>query len=469
MTSLTSRRAILLVISILCAPGAFAQGTNTGAEAAARVTATSSSGRFLVTAPDLSKASEYTRWAEEMAERFEHLTGAPAAFSRLAPLHIVLAAAGSPAEGLAIRSVPGDGRLNYILSVNEYVALDYEDLLAAYCRLATAAAMDRYRPGSAGGELQVPDWLAVGLAQNLDPLLRNRDRRLVGSWIPVSERPDITRVLTWDRLPETWYRTRALCGVAALWVVSLKPQGQGWPLIVERLASGQRLSPVWIGASLAGVKPGAGFAQAWADWLDRQGRMIQDLGAVSTALIDQLKRACDTPASELRGVRGLDPSDRLTPRQLIALRREPPVQLVAELRAQQVQALTIGRAPELAAVGERYALFFEGLSDGATYVTLRWRLGRAERAWGRLAALTREREAYVDAVEQESAPAGRTAGPAGLPEPLLEKSRIEAYLDDAERRFGRTGDEKADKPRREGSTGDEQRTETHAQNDGRTH
>ena len=448
-----------------------ATGTGAGAQnepADPRVTTISSSGRFQVTAADSAKASEYTRWAESMADRFERLTGAPVALTRLVPLRIVLAPAGSTAEGVATRCVSSSGRLHYTLEVNEYASLDYEDLLSVYCRLLTAAATDLRRQGTPGGEPPVPDWLAVGLAQNLDASVRNRDRRLLGSWLPLSERPAVTQVLAWDHLPETWFRTRALCGMAALWTLSLKPQGQAWPLIVDRLASGPRLSPVWI-ADLAGVKPGRDFDRAWVEWLDRQEGLIQDFGAVNSLLVEQLRQACETPAAELHGVPGLAPADRLMPLQLIALRKQSVAQLAAEVRAQQVQALTIGRAPELAEVGERYAVFFQGIGDGASYLTLRWRLSRAERAWERLSARARAWEAYLDTVEQELAQSGGTAIPADRPQPLLEKSRIEAYLDEAERRFSRAGGEQAGDPRREGLKRDEQGPEKRAQDNGRTH
>jgi len=470
----TMNRTFVLVASVLLAATGHAQESTTAAvPLRPRVTATSSTGRFLVTAPDSAKASEYTRWAESLADRFERVTGTSVEFTRETPLRLVLAAPGAT-EGLAVRCSAVDGRLCYALYVNEYLPLDYEDLLAAYCRVMTASAVDRHRrgasaDGASGSESLVPDWLAVGLAQNLDASLRNRDRRLAGSWIPLSQRPDVTRVLTWDQLPESWYRTRAMCGMAVLWVVSLKPQGQAWPLMIERLASAQRLTPAWIASSLCGIKPGPAFERAWTEWMDHQERLIQDLGALTTVLVEQLRQSAETPASELREVPGLDQGDRLTPRQLIAIRKQPSVRLASEVRAQQVQALTVGRASELAAVGRSYALFFEGVAGGSWSMTLRRRLGRAERDWERLASRTRAQEAYLDDVEQEL---GRPAGGGemdGKLEPLLDKSRIEAYLDQAERRFGQPGGEQAGKARREGSTGDEQGTEKHAKDDSRPH
>ena len=133
-----------------------------------------------------------------------------------------------------------------------------------------------------------------------------------------------------------------------------------------------------------------------------------------------------------------DRDGRLTPLDLVAMRRNAAVRLVAEERMQQVQALTIGKAPELVRVGQAYAFFFEGLVRGSGAWRLRWRLRQAERELSALSDLTRAREAYVDAFEREAASIGGSAGSMSSP-PALEKSRLEAYVDDVERNFGRTG------------------------------
>ena len=86
-------------------------------------------------------------------------------------------------------------------------------------------------------------------------------------------------------------------------------------------------------------------------------------------------------------------------------------------------------------VGNLYGLFFESLARGASAPVLKWRLWRANRAFERLDGLTHAREAYLDAVEaEERRGSHQTAEPEGIGL-TLEKSAMEVYIDDAERRL----------------------------------
>ncbi len=436
---------IRCLVLMLCGAGAIKGGAQDGPAAAVAArpdVTTSSSGRFVVTGPDAAKTREYTHWAEAMAERVERRLGMPLAFTRQSPLRIHLAPADSSTAGIVVQCQYREGRLSAGLTVNEYAALDYEDLLAALCRLALVAVVDRERGprGAGGGPPRVPSWLAVGLAQNLDPALCARNRRLVHGTLPDSEPPEVSAVLSWDNLPERWYRTRALCGMTVMWLDSLKEQGESWRRIVDRLAAGEPVTAGWVAQSLAGVNSGAALETRWSAWLKRQERVVQDLGAVSSVMLGQLRERVEVSASELGDAAPDDGDRRLAPLDLVAMRRRAAVRLVAEERMQQVQALTIGKAPELVRVGQLYAFFYEGLVRGSAAWRLRWRLRQAEREWVALSELTRARETYVDAFEREAA---STGGPAVLtgPSPALDKSPLEAYVDDVEKRFGRTGND----------------------------
>ncbi len=454
--------SLAAAVCVACVASSLAQDTNSPAVAAVRPPVTSATGRFVVSAPDAAKASEYTRWAEGMAERFERFIGVPPGFSRQTPLYIQLLPPGTLAEGVSVSCGLTGGMRRYGLTINEYVSLDYEELLAAYCRLALMAAANRDGNGPAAA---IPEWLSMGVAQNLDPAARLRNRRLVNGWSPRAERPGAAQVLAWEHLPMRWHRTRALCGMVTAWIGTLKPQGQAWRTVLDRLAAGQRVTPEWVAVSVAGVPSAVELDRAWSEWLVGQERMVQDLGAVSSVLVEQLRCAADVPAAELSDIVREGQPEVLTPRDLIRLRRNWSVRLAAELRAQQVQALTIGKAPELVTVGRGYADFFHGLARGASGLRLRWLLARAERQLQSLAEQTSAREAYLDTIERNVARAGRPASGRGVS--ALEKSRIEAYVDEAEKRFGEADGEQAGATRREGATGNEQGKATDPQDDGR--
>ena len=434
MTARTARRAMGMAVCSLMAAGPLVAGaqTTSAPPASVRILTTSASGRFMVAGTESAKNTAYTQWAETMADRLDRQFGMPVAFTRQHPLAIQLLGPGSPADGVVAQCGVADGAARYVLSVNEYVPLDYEELLAAWCRLALAAQVSE-RSGKAPALDAVPQWLAVGLAQNLAADLRERDRRLVNGWVPRSERPGVGRVLAWDSLPERWYRTRALCGLATAWLDSLRPQGQVWPLVLDRLAGGERITPEWVAAKLAQADGAEALERAWVMWLERQERRVQDLGGLTSVLVEQLRQMASVEASEL-GASSAGVEGRLSARDLVARRKALGVRLVAEERAQQVQALTIGKAPELVETGALYARFFEGLARGESSLRLRWRLRKAERSVESLAVLTRAREAYLDQAEREHAPGRGEEVPGAVP--MLEKSPLETYVDEAEKRFG---------------------------------
>jgi hypothetical protein len=467
MSVMTLMRCLTLT---LCGAGAWVTAAQDGGEAVTGTVAsvtTSASGRFMVTGPNAVKTSEYTRWAEAMAERLERRLGMPPAFSRQAPLRILLTPAGSDMPGLTVECQYRAGRLYGSLTLNEYVLLDYEELLAAWCRLALVSIVDHRRdPRLAAREPpRVPQWLAVGLAQTLDPALCARNRRLVYGATPELGQPEVSKVLSWDSLPERWHRTRALCGMTAMWIDSLKPQGESWRLIIDRLATGEMPTAGWVAMTLAGVEPGAACEAAWSRWLKRQERVVQDMGSVSSVTLNQLREMVEVSTSELGDTMPDEFNVRLTPRDLVARRSSPAVRLIAEERMQQVQALTIGKAPELVQAGQAYALFFESLVRGARAWTLRRRLRDAEEVLATLSDLTRAREAYVDAFEREAALTSGNRLPMSSA-PALDKDPLEAYVDEVEQRFVR---EEAGAARREGSIRNDHGSETDAQNNRRGH
>lgn len=433
MKRLTMRRSLT---GLLCLLGAAAVSAEDAVvpDVPSRTLTTSASGRFLVSGPDAAKTTAYTQWAESIADRLERQLGLPLAFSRQAPLHIQLANPGSGTEGLGLQLVSVDGQVQYLLTVNEYAPLDYEDLLAGWCRLAVAAVLER-RAGHGVPVDRVPQWLSVGLAQNLDPAMRLRNRRIVNSWVPRSTRPGVGQVMAWDTLPERWHRTKAVCGMAVAWLASLKPHEQVWPVVLDRLASGEGITADWVAVALAGGKGTVELERAWSQWLERQDRVIQDFGTLSSGGLDQLRRMTEIGSAELTSPLEDGREAPLTPRDLIARRKALSVRLAAKERAQQVQALTVGKAPELVEVGAAYARFFEGLSRKESTLRLKWRLYRADRAWDSLQRLTLAREAYLDQVERETATPLNTEirGVA----PVLEKGPLETYVDEVEKRQSR--------------------------------
>jgi hypothetical protein len=410
----------------------------------ARVTTRSASGRFLVVGSDSADNSQYTRWAEEIAGRLERLLAIPLPPLGREPIEIVRVSGRLAGPAMRIDCRP-EGATRRRLTINESRTPDYERLQEALCALLLDGyVQERQRVmGARPGEPVIPQWFSMGLSQNLATETRNRNRKIVTGWLPASERPAVASVLEWRRLPDGWPRKWALCGVAVHWLGSMKDGAQAYALILDGLAGGEPVGSEWVANRIFRSGSPAAMELEWQEWLTRQSRAIQEFGQLSTGLMEQVKSELDlvyTAAPAPGQVRAS--TQRLTPGQVAEEKnRSVPLRLAAAEKVQKIRALTLGKAPELVEVGEAYCRFFDAISEDAWTLTVNRRLSQAETAFDRLASLTRAREAYLDEIEREmgESSAVEDGSTAGSDEPVLEKSRIDTYLDDAEKRFHQSG------------------------------
>ena len=432
----------LLIWATKAAAGGDPMPAETLAAPVVRVLTKSGSGRFSVVGPSAAVNNQYARWAEDTATRLERFLGVSFASIGKVPVEIVVVAdktAGAPVTVTCRR----EGVLKRVLTVNESHQPEFEAMQEGLCALLIDGTLDDRRRtlGLPLREPAVPQWLSMGAAQNLAVESRSRNRKIVTSWSPPSERPEVVTILQWQSLPEGWPRNRALCGMAVYWLGTLREGTTAYARLLDGLAGDEPIDPQWVAERVGNVGSVPVLEHAWRDWLARQGRTIQEFGALSSLLLEQLRSglAIELPVTGPSAA-GSPRSRRLTPTDVQAERRpSAALRLAAGVKVQSIRALTLGKASELVEVGEAYCRFYDGVAGGSWRLVTRHRLAKADAAFERLATLTRGREAYLDEVEREMAQTGDRPTPPGpyLDEPVLEKGRIEAYLDDAEVRFGK--------------------------------
>lgn len=367
----------------------------THAACAASSFTTSASGRFLVVGRDPSSNVEFARWAEAVAEQCQILLGEPLPIRRGQPLEIMLVE--SRTAGSVV--TPGrrdDGRCT--LTVTRPEAVDGVSLREAFVRLMLEGIIERRRreAGLPVSEADIPPWLLAGLAANLEKGVLGGHRSVLtmtgvesGGFTPVAE------IVQWVSLPEGWQGPRALCGLATAWVLSFPA---ALNKILEHMTAGEPLSPDWMARNVVGVVSVVRMEEQWRAWRERQSRAIQEFGSLTTGLIHELKT--------------------------IPLLDAAPTEKI-----QRIRALILGKAPELVEAGELYCRYYEAVDRGAWQLTQRRRLARAVATLDRLEILTRDREEYVDSFESLVRRGG------GAAPCVLDKSDMESYLDEAEKRF----------------------------------
>ncbi len=340
------------------------------------------------------KNAQVTRWAEETASQVEGVLGMPIPVTSMNPVEIRL-------------PVPG---------------LTSEELVRIV--VARIVAERRRDAGLARAEIQIPAWFSAGLAGNLDKAMPAYHRQVLAGLGDDVSRTGIREIMGWYSLPEGWHGRQALCSLATAWVLS---HPGSLDKLLNRLMTQEPVSPEWLAEAVVGAATVSVMESRWRAWRDRQDRTVQDLGELSLDLIGQLRALCVLDS----GTRRFDPEEAIDAR-----KQNPVIVTLAHVKIQQIQALTMGKAPELVEVGELYCRFYEGLVKGSWGFVLRRKLDRADSSLDRLESLTRQREAYLDAFEREY-----EIRASSEPErSVLEKSRMESYVDEAERRLDKRQD-----------------------------
>ncbi|MEI8139535.1 MAG: hypothetical protein WCI03_06680 [bacterium] len=167
--------------------------------------------------------------------------------------------------------------------------------------------------------------------------------------------------------------------------------------------------------------------------------LVREFGAVTLEMIDRLRGEIwlQIPASPQDNAEMLE----VSPLEIISMRKKhPEISTLAVVKMGRIQRLTLGTAPEFVEVGRKYVLFYEGVVRGAWGVVLKQRLRRAEEALKELARQTLERKVYLDEYEQTMGKDDRLNSTESVGNDLipgLEKCRIESYIDEADKKFGK--------------------------------
>lgn len=416
----------LLVLSPLAE---VAWGAEREASGNDRLFSTSSSGRFRIAGPDAVGNMRVSRWAENTADQLERFSGIPFPLRRGWPVEIRLGQ-GSDMPGLQMLR-DGEG-YRRVLTLGPESQADSELLEEWLCRALLSGVLEERRRATGHGSTgRLPEWLTMGMAQNLRMEQRVRNRNVVSAWRVQDSLPEIGAMMRWESLPAGWPRQRALCGMLVNWISTHNREGSPFVRILERLAGGEPLTPEWLAVKVAGSESIAAMQAEWVTWMRRQSNLVQSFGEISPALIEQLQ--AEIPLV-IRDSETGGPESAFTPRMAIQARKDAAVLAAALEKSRRLRVLTLGRASELMAAGERYARFYEDLVNGAPSLLLRYRIHQADAELGRLAELTRRRSAYLDTVERESEDRRRGWVDGGIREaPVLEKGLMELYVDGVER------------------------------------
>ncbi|HMO03966.1 MAG TPA: hypothetical protein PKC67_02235 [Kiritimatiellia bacterium] len=325
-------------------------------------TVTSHQRNFLVADMPKRDAVEIAVWAESVRERFMGWVGSPLPHGRAYPVVITASLRAEEPGGRVLRALDraSDGSLRQELTMVNPADMDQEDVLEALSwLLAHRWVVVRMAERSRNVPV-LPDWLTVGIAQNLYPELRVRNYGEVvameqaGSYHPAATVFDM-RFLPPGRWPE-----KARAGLVVAWLSETIGPERLLASCAERVVVGLPVDVAFI-QELAGLPDPRSVNMAWDVWMARQDRRF--MPGVQATDPEAIARVVALPA-EMFGLELPASFGRRTldAELLIQHRASLWVQRYAKAVAWRLRQEGIGQPPEIVERIRAYLVFFDALA-----------------------------------------------------------------------------------------------------------
>lgn len=427
------------VICVMLAAGVVAAPTN---ELPVR-TIFSSTHRFAISGLSGVDSMTLARWAEDVADRLERVLGTSIPFEAGEVL-IIRGLEDSRAARPVVEKVQGyfDGRLQQKLVIVRPSGMDQEDALEALCALLLNRCLLARQPV---GQRQprgavAPDWLSVGLAQNLFKELRARNAGIVQELRDAGNLPAAAEVLDWTVLPPGRWREKYCAGLFVSWLMAQPDTGDRWAGLLRHLAAGGDAG-AHVRSAFLRLSDAAALQQEWNRWVSRQGDVIFEVGGMPARMLEELEGLFVLRPREL-GVAATNLPPEIMALELIKRRAEPAVAQLAAAAAVKARLVAAGQSEEAARAAETVAAFYTRLARAGKSrgwfgaapgeAELNGLLAEARKAVMALRKAGEERDRYLNAVDrwvdlQREAAAG---APSNAPAAGDDARR---YLDDVER------------------------------------
>ena len=324
---------------------------------------------FRVTGPEAANNSIVATYAEEALAHPEsahsaRLTGWTVRYDMFPPIRIDLAVdTNQPAQRVTRVQHMADGLLDQRIHVLNPGRADTEDFLEALSwlmlnRLAVQAQTHLMMPAPP----HVPDWLAVGLAQNLFSQYALRNRQVVLQRWQAGHPIRLATVLGWRLLPEGRWADKAVCGVVVEWLFSYPERTALLGALLARAMAGQPITPDWLAKQIPAATDARGLEKQWDLWVLHWEDAIPNFGALTRRQTDALRELLKIDPSAYGGG-GKSGRALLSPDYLIAHSKEIGIRSLAVQVSAAIQATGLGRPPEYLQVLDAYAAFFDTIAD----------------------------------------------------------------------------------------------------------
>ena len=329
---------------------------------------TSHSRSFIVAGMPQRDALEVSVWAESVREKLSVWTGVSGRAPFTYPLVIAGEMRPDDPRGWVMKAVDVgvDGYLRQELTMVNPPIIDQDDVL----EVLTGMLIDRWlfgmqRPTRGEGTIaRVPDWLAVGVARNLYPELRDQDSSALGTPEQELRGWQASSLFEMRTMPAGRWPEKALAGMVVGWLAEASGPGSFMNHTAKLVAQNRSIAADDF-FEMARVENAREFNMAWDTWRTAQGRRIVP-GRWSSDTI-RMERILELRPEDFGLVYpGLPEPGRLTPDMLLKARREEWAQTFSRRAVIKLGEVMLGQEPSLVEVTKSYIGFFNGISKTAS-------------------------------------------------------------------------------------------------------
>lgn len=385
-------------------------------------TIVSRSRRFVVSGLPAARAVEIGRWADDVADRIQRITG-PLAFARGEHVQIEVKVHSAnpliePMESCA------DGVRIYALRVEGIDSVDPEAAEEALgiLLLNRQAQSLQSPPDRCERPARVPDWLAIALTHAANPDLRKRDLDAAVMRNFSGERTPFAALVDQHVMPPGRWPFKADATALWLWLAE-SPRGAGTLLAdaFRKYAAGTPPDAAWWAGQRLGSPDPALAERRWQEWLDARQRAIRPAqdGSAEDAFLGAIRQI---PREDLIAAKGPEDLAGQPLSSLIEHRKNAWCRQVAVRLAVQIRLSSIGREEEVRQIAESYASFLDALAKGDKPKKLMSLWNAAESRRQAYGVFAESRRRYLDEVEQQYLLERGTSDP------------VSRYLDEIEKR-----------------------------------
>lgn len=371
-------------------------------EAPAPSTITSHQRNFMVTAMPRSEALALALWAEDVRERVLTWSDLPAPAGSVFPLVMAAEIRRDDPRGYVMKAQDRSPE-NYLrqeLTIVNPARTGREDVL----EVLTGLLLNRWLVERTGRpDAQVPDWLAVGVAQNVYPEWQAGHLDVLSRAGALGLDMSAAGVFRQHIMPAGRWPEKAHAGLVMAWLAASAGADRILNRMMDVLAVSSRVTMADM-MDLVGVDSVRACEMHWETWLAAQSRkLVPGRWTRDASAIERIVAMNPADFGLIRPSHAGD--ERLDIETLIEARQEPWAREAAQVLRMQLGEAMIGKSPELVQVARNYMLFFDALAgdDGQRSPAPARRLRRMWEEAGHALDGYRESEAarryFVDAAQ----------------------------------------------------------------------